>query len=84
MVLRDERDKLTSKRMLCKLKTRADAKWARRKSKTHRRKSRINTKKNIDSPVVFTEKKETVIQEEKVEKDKFVLFVTNQLKILNI
>ena len=87
MVLRDERDKLTSKRMLCKMKTRADAKWARRKSKTHRRKSRINTKKNIDSPVVFTEKKETVIQEEKVEKDKDVCSIcyesTKNLKYIN-
>lgn len=68
MVLRDNRDKLTSKRILCRGKTRADAKWARRKSKTHRRKSRIKTKKNIDIPVVFTGKKESVIQEEKVEK----------------
>ena len=58
MVLRDERDKLTSKRILCRGKTRADAKWARRKSKIHRRKSRIKTKKNIDIPVVFTRKKE--------------------------
>lgn len=68
MVLRDERDKMTSKRILCRGKTRADAKWARRKSKIHRRKSRIKTKKNIDIPVVFTIKKECVIQEEMVEK----------------
>jgi hypothetical protein len=73
--------------MLCKLKTRADAKWARRKSKTHRRKSRINTKKNIDIPVVFTEKKESAIQEEKVEKDKDVCSIccesTKNLKYIN-
>ena len=87
MVLRDERDKLTSKRMLCKLKTRADAKWARRKSKIHRRKSRIKTKKNIDNPVIFTGKKETVIQEEKVEEDKEVCSIccesTENLKYIN-
>ena len=68
MVLRDNRDKLTSKRILCRGKTRADAKWARRKSKTHRRKSRTKAKKNIDIPVVFTGKKESVIQEDTVEK----------------
>ena len=68
MVLRDERDKMTSKRMLCRRKTRADAKWARRKSKTHRRKLRTKAKKNIDIPVVFTGKKESVIQEDTVEK----------------
>ena len=87
MVLRDNRDKLTSKRILCRRKTRADAKWARRKSKTHRRKSRIKPKKNIDIPVVFTEKKETVIQEEKVEKDKEVCSIcyesTKNLKYIN-
>jgi len=68
MVLRDNRDKLTSKRILCRGKTRADAKWARRKSKTHRRKLRTKAKKNIDIPVVFTGKKESVIQEDTVEK----------------
>lgn len=87
MVLRDERDKLTSKHMLFKKKTKADAKWARRKSKTHRRKSRIKTKKNIDNPVVFTGKKYTVIQEEKVEKDKEVCSIccesTKNLKYIN-
>lgn len=87
MVLRDERDKLTSKRMLCRVKTRADAKWARRKSKIHRRKFRIKTKKNIDKPVVFTGKKEMVVQEEKVEKDKEVCSIcceeTRNLKYVN-
>ena len=87
MVLRDERDKLTSKRMLCRGKTRADAKWARRKSKIHRRQSRIKTKKNIDKPVVFTGKKEMVVQEEKVEKDKEVCSIcceeTRNLKYVN-
>tara|TARA_B100000035_G_C20976578_1_gene543436 strand:- start:633 stop:1295 length:663 start_codon:yes stop_codon:yes gene_type:complete len=73
MVLRDVRDKMTAKRILCREKTRADAKWKRRKSKIHRRKSRKNTKKNIDKPVVFTGKKEMVVQEEnKVEKSKEV------------
>tara|TARA_B100000035_G_scaffold139469_1_gene118844 strand:+ start:1437 stop:2084 length:648 start_codon:yes stop_codon:yes gene_type:complete len=86
MVLRDERDKMTSKRILCRGKTRADAKWARRKSKTHRRKSRINTKKNIDIPVVFTGKKESVIQEEKVEKKEVCSICyesTKNLKYIN-
>ena len=87
MVLRDNRDKLTSKRILCRRKTRADAKWARRKSKTQRRKSRTKTKKNIDRPVVFTRKEETVIQEEKVEKDKEVCSIccesTKNIKYIN-
>jgi hypothetical protein len=73
--------------MLCRRKTRADAKWARRKSKTHRRKSRTKAKKNIDIPVVFTEKKESAIQEEKVEKDKDVCSIccesTKNLKYIN-
>jgi len=87
MVLRDNRDKLTSKRILCRRKTRADAKWARRKSKTQRRKSRTKTKKNIDRPVVFTRKEETVIQEEKVEKNKDVCSIccesTKNIKYIN-
>tara|TARA_Y100000022_G_scaffold33623_1_gene26862 strand:- start:3121 stop:3741 length:621 start_codon:yes stop_codon:yes gene_type:complete len=77
---------MTSKRILCRGKTRADAKWARRKSKTHRRKSRINTKKNIDIPVVFTGKKESVIQEEKVEKKEVCSICyesTKNLKYIN-
>ena len=86
MVLRDERDKLTSKRILCRGKTRADAKWARRKSKIHRRKSRIKTKKNIDIPVVFTRKKECVMQEEMVEKKEVCSICcesTKNLKYIN-
>ena len=86
MVLRDERDKLTSKRILCRGKTRADAKWARRKSKSHRRKSRTKTKKNIDIPVVFTGKKESVIQEETVEKKEVCSICyesTKNLKYIN-
>jgi len=72
--------------MLCRGKTRADAKWARRKSKTHRRKLRIKTKKNIDIPVVFTGKKESVIQEEKVEKKEVCSICyesTKNLKYIN-
>ena len=86
MVLRDERDKLTSKRILCRGKTRADAKWARRKSKIHRRKSRIKTKKNIYIPVVFTRKKECVIQEEMFEKKEVCSICyesTKNLKYIN-
>ena len=86
MVLRDERDKLTSKRILCRGKTRADAKWARRKSKIHRRKLRIKTKKNIDIPVVFTRKKECVMQEEMVEKKEVCSICcesTKNLKYIN-
>ena len=86
MVLRDERDKLTSKRILCRRKTRADAKWARRKSKIHRRKSRIKTKKNIDIPVVFKRKKECVMQEEMVEKKEVCSICyesTKNLKYIN-
>lgn len=87
MVLCYKRDKMTSKRMLYRVKTRVDAKWARRKSKTQRRKSRTNTKKNIDRPVVFTRKEETVIQEEKIEKNKEICSicyeVKNNLKYIN-
>ena len=87
MVLRDKRDKMTAKRMLCREKTRADAKWKRRKSKIHRRKSRKKTKKNIDNPVVFTGKKDMVVQEEKVEKAKEVCSIcceeTRNLKYVN-
>ena len=86
MVLRDERDKLTSKRILCRGKTRADAKWARRKSKIHRRKLRIKTKKNIDIPVVFKRKKECVMEEEMVEKKEVCSICyesTKNLKYIN-
>ena len=87
MVLRDERDKLTSsKRMLYNLKTKADANWTIRKSKTHRRKSRINKKKNIGNPIVLTSTPKTIIKAE-VEKDNEVCSIccesTKNLKYIN-
>ena len=85
MVLRDERDKLTSKR-LYNLNTKADANWTIRKSKTHRRKSRINKKKNIGNPIVLTSTHKTIIKTE-VEKDNDVCSIccesTKNLKYIN-
>tara|TARA_B100001142_G_C14148034_1_gene583364 strand:- start:359 stop:832 length:474 start_codon:yes stop_codon:yes gene_type:complete len=69
MVLRDVRDTKTQKSTIQRLKTRADAKWAKRKSKKHRKKNRLTITKNTNKSIVFLEKKDVIQKEEIEEKE---------------
>ena len=86
MVLRDVRDAKTKKSTIQRLKTKADAKWSKRKSKKHRKKNRLTTKKNTNKSIVFLEKKD-VIQKEEIQEEKHVCSICceekKKLKYIN-
>jgi len=87
MVLRDERDKLTSNRKIRTCKTRADAKRTKRDSNVARRKSRTTRKKNIGGSIVLSRKKKSIVQEDDVEINMEVCSIcceaTRNLKYVN-
>tara|TARA_B100001142_G_scaffold223890_1_gene222013 strand:+ start:370 stop:990 length:621 start_codon:yes stop_codon:yes gene_type:complete len=87
MVLRDVRDTRTQKHTIQRLKTRADAKWSKRKSKKHRKKNRIKTKKNTNNSITFPTKRKVIIQNKEIEVEKDVCSIcceeTKNLKYIN-